>query len=63
MMTKTIKIGDLTLNQIRKITSRCSNYKSCYECEKKDNQCFKVCKVHIMIIESDLLDQEVEINE
>lgn len=32
-MIKTI--GDLTLNQVKEIKSRCSNYETCEECEKK----------------------------
>lgn len=62
MTTKTIKIGDLTLNQAKEIKSRCSNYENCKECEEKDKICSMVCDT-INFIDTDLLDQEVEYDE
>ncbi len=55
------KIGDLTLNQVKEIKNRCSNYGTCKECEEKDKICSMVCDT-INFIDTDLLDQEIEVD-
>ena len=56
------KIGDLTLNEFKKIKERCSNYKTCKECKAKDKLCYIVCaNVDAFINDNDILDQEIEV--
>ena len=57
------KIGDLTLNEALKIKNRCGNYKTCSECEVKDESCYKVCSNLDMFIEHESLNQEIEVEE
>lgn len=56
------KIGDLTINQVMKIKSRCQNYDNCKECKEKDKICSMVCDI-INFIDTDLLDKEIEVEE
>ena len=59
-MTKTI--GDLTLNQVKKIKDRCGNYENCRECKEKDKVCSTICDL-LCYSDLDLLDKEIEVKE
>ena len=59
-MTKTI--GDLTLNQVKKIKDRCGNYENCRECKEKDKVCSTICDL-LCYSDLDLLEQEIEVED
>ena len=59
-MKKTI--GDLTLNQVKKIKDRCGNYENCRECKEKDKLCSTICDL-LCYFDIDLLEQEIEVKD
>ena len=61
-MTKTIKIGDITINQALKIKDRCRNYSGCKECKEKNKTCSKLCDLNF-VFDKGLLDDEIEVEE